>query len=64
MADAAIHGASAETRALKRDFERAVERVGSRPLPGLDEAAQRRLFGLFHRATAGPAPDAAKTSME
>ncbi|KAL1520648.1 hypothetical protein AB1Y20_022221 [Prymnesium parvum] len=51
-----------EALALRRDFEAAVERLGtSTSLPPIDEAVQRRLFGLFHRATpTAPLPTAAE----
>lgn len=48
--------ASLEQLALQSDFEAAVRRAGTRLLPGMDEATQRRLFGLYHRVTSGPAP--------
>ena len=45
-----------ESEALTGDFMHAFERVGSGLCPGLDEVARHRLFGLYHRASCGPAP--------
>ncbi|KAL3906255.1 MAG: hypothetical protein SGPRY_010616 [Prymnesium sp.] len=46
---------SFEAMALEKDFATAVEQVARRPLGGLDESKQRRLYGLYHRVTSGPA---------